>query len=212
MTENDLTYIRKLLDAGVILHPVLELGAGYGGSTSRNLVESAGFAYQGTDIAAGPNVDYIADFESEDCGAGFPEEKFGTVFVLNVLEHVFMPIRVLDNAIDLVRPGGRVVTITPCNWPVHSYPKDCQRLLPDWFDEYARRRPNLKLLEHHFEFIGRGRVENHIRAGERQLPLPWSGKWEAIYNRIVHKVFNTHGRSQWSASHVAIGAIFEKIA
>jgi 2-polyprenyl-3-methyl-5-hydroxy-6-metoxy-1,4-benzoquinol methylase len=66
-----------------------------------------GLAYQATDLAAGPGVDFIANFETGD---GLQEVleagPFGTVLVLNVLEHVFDPIAVLDNALAVTSPGG----------------------------------------------------------------------------------------------------------
>ena len=210
MTGNDLEYVRNLLSKGLIEGPVLELGGGYGGITCREIVESSGLTYQSTDIVAGSGVDFVADFEAEDCGRSFAQHRYGCVLVLNVLEHVFEPIKVLDNAISLLRHEGKVVTITPCMWPIHSYPIDCQRLLPDWFISYAERRKDVQLLDSVFEFVGYGPISAFANGLEAQLPSPWRTVFGQRYSRLVHKLFNTAGRGQWAASHVAVGAAFAK--
>lgn len=210
MTGNDLEYVKNLLATGLIEGPVLELGGGYGGTTCREIVQSTGLTYQSTDIAAGRGVDFVADFEADDCAQRFAQNQYGCVLVLNVLEHVFEPIKVLDNAISLLRPGGKVVTITPCMWPIHSYPIDCQRLLPDWFISFDKRRPNVYLLDTVFEFVGYGPISAFEQGGERHLPNPWPTNFGRWYSKAVHKLFNTSGRRQWSESHIAVGAVFAK--
>jgi len=210
MTEEDRQYILQLLRAEILQSSVLELGAGYGGSTCQEMIKSAGLDYVTTDVVAGEGVDFLADFESDACAQAFSGQQFGSVLVLNVLEHVFMPIRVLDNAVELTRPGGTVVVIVPSAWPVHNYPLDCQRLLPDWFIEFARRRPQLSLLVEHFVYVGFGPVRAHARGKEIHLPPPGRTDLHRWYSRAVHRAFNTAGRSQWCTSHVAIGAVFQK--
>lgn len=211
MTLEDLIHIKRLLETGAVIQgTVLELGAGYGGSTCQQLIEGAGLPYVTTDIHSGGGVDYVADFEDEKSLEVFGGRTFGTVLILNVLEHAFEPIRVLDNAMRLIGPGGRIVTITPSMWPIHNYPIDCQRLLPDWYREYARRRPGVVLREDVFEYVGRGPIAKHAIGDQLMLPNPWESKAFEIYSRAVHKLLNTSGRRQWAASHSAIAAVFEK--
>lgn len=211
MTNEDIEFVQRLLVCGIIRGPVLELGAGYGGETSREMVERAGLEYQTTDVCTGPGVDYVADFEADSCLSSFPHRNFGTVLVLNVLEHVFAPIEVLDNSVKLTRPGGTVIVITPCMWPVHNYPRDYQRLLPDWYITYAERRQNVRLVQSWFEFMGRGPISKFARGEEHHLPSPWRTALASIYSRAVHKCFNTSGRGHWTSTHSAIGAVFHKI-
>jgi SAM-dependent methyltransferase len=210
MTSDDLAYVEKLLRSGLLTAPVLELGAGYGGSTCRALIEGAGLTYKTTDIEAGPGVDFVADFEAPDCTAAFGAERFGTVLVLNVLEHTFLPVAVLDNAVGVSGQGGRVVVVTPSMWPVHNFPRDCQRLLPDWYVTYAERRPGVRLLDSAFEFVGKGSVASFTRDGERQLPPIATGLHDR-YSRAVHRIFRSSGRGHWTRPHSAIGAVFEKL-
>jgi SAM-dependent methyltransferase len=211
MTKEDIAFVRKLLAAGALDSPVLELGAGYGGDTCRDLVRAARLDYVTTDIVARPGVDIVADFESDDIGAAFPTQRFGAVLALNVLEHVFEPVKVLDNALKLVRRGGKVVACTPCMWPVHNYPQDCQRLLPDWHRTYAARRPHARLIEDYFEFVGKGPVSAFAVNGESHLPPPWKTDAQRLYARLVNRLFNTATRGQWAATHIAIGAVFERL-
>jgi SAM-dependent methyltransferase len=211
MMPNDLAYVKKLLVGGTIRGPVLELGAGYGGSTTRAEIEGAGLEYKTTDMSAGPGVDYAADFEADNVASAIPRADFGSVLILNVLEHVFSPITVLDNAIRITRSGGTIVTITPSMWPVHNYPRDCQRLLPDWYVTFAERRETVRLIEPLFEFVGHGLVANYSKGQLRKLPPPWRSAASSLYTRGINKLFNTASRGQWAAPHIAIGAVFQKL-
>lgn len=96
MTENDLEYVSRLMDSEIITGPVLELGAGYGGETCKNVIVGAGIEYFPTDITPSAGINFVADFESEDIERFFPPSvKFNCILALNVLEHTFNPIRVL---------------------------------------------------------------------------------------------------------------------
>lgn len=213
MTGKDIAYIQYLLRLSKLHSPLLELGAGYGGITSKEVVQASGLEYKTSDIADGPGIDYVANFEADDCARSFPSGvSFGSILVLNVLEHVFEPIKVLDNSLQLIRTGGTVVVITPSMWPVHNYPQDCQRLLPDWYLKYAESR-HCRLCEDCFEFLGWGKttIFFNSNSGARQLPPPTKNKFHLMYSRAIHKIFNTSGRGMWTANHTAIGAVFEKL-
>jgi SAM-dependent methyltransferase len=207
MTKNDFLYITRLLEENIIFGPVLELGAGYGGDTCQKLIREAGLQYFASDIAPSQGVDYIADFESEVIFEYFPENvRFKTILVLNVLEHTFNPVRVLDNAKKLLDRDGSLVIITPCIWTLHNYPIDCYRLLPNFYERYADSR-QMVLDPTSFEFLQYGLItSNQDRHGDYQFPLPAHGisYWRS---RAIHRLFNTFGRGMSSPSHVAIGAV-----
>jgi SAM-dependent methyltransferase len=156
-------------------------------------------------------VDLVADFESgeglQDVIAAGP---FGTVLVLNVLEHTFNPIAVLDNALRVTAAdGGALVVVAPATWPVHNYPIDCYRFLPDWFRRFAATR-GLSLLDESFQYVGYGRVAD-FRTPDNQdhLPAPDSrNPIHRLYSRAVHKVFNTFGRQMSQPSHVGLAGVF----
>src|SRR5271166_5410836 len=175
MVSADLAYVRRLIEDNIVSGPVLEVGAGYGGFTSRSIIEAAGLRYYGTDMAHGEGVDYKADFERpEDMAVFQPIAPLGSVLILNVLEHVFDPIKILDNAAALVRPGGSMVVLTPAVWPLHNFPMDAWRILPNFYEEYAKRR-GLKLLERYFDYIGFGPVASY-RNPDLTYSFPPPGK------------------------------------
>lgn len=211
MTESDLVYITHLLKLNVIKSPVLELGVGYGGKTCRELVQEAGLQYYGTDLSESPSVDFVADFEKPGDMKVFSQaDSFGSVLILNVLEHTFDPITILNNATVLVKPGGNLIIITPTIWYLHNYPMDTYRLLPNFYEEYSRRN-GLILEETCFEWVGIGKVRNYRDPEGRYVyPRATRSNLRDVYSRIVHKVFNTTGRGMWWPSLLAIGVVLTK--
>lgn len=214
MTEADAAYITKLLTDHVLEGPVLELGAGYGGSTCRQQVMAAGLEYSATDMTPSEGVEYVADFSNpSEAAKVFNGKKFGTVLVLNVLEHTFDPLRILDCALDLLLPNGKLVVIVPAVWTLHSYPIDCCRLLPDWYERYAATR-KCELRREYFDYVGLGRVNEVVdNEGSRHFPSPsgGTGSWSYWWSRAIHKIFNTYGRGMAFPSHIAIGAVFVRL-
>jgi SAM-dependent methyltransferase len=212
VTENDLAFVESCLESRHIRGTILELGGGYGGETCRELLTARGMKYYCTDMCEnGARVDFIAHFETgEGIETISSKVSFETVLVLNVLEHTFEPIKVLDNAASLLVVGGKIVAATPCVWPIHNYPVDCCRLLPDWYRKYAKRS-GLKLVESHFVFIGYEAI-NAFRIGDLdQFPPDHRMLGVAgLRSRIVHKLFNTYGRGMLFRPHIAIGAVLEK--
>jgi SAM-dependent methyltransferase len=208
MVGADLEYVERLLRAKAIDGPVLELGTGYDGSTCRDLVKASGLPYFGTDLHAGSGVDVVANFEHPEEMAAFRHlGPFGTLLILNVLEHTFDPIRVLDNARSLLKPGGALAVLTPAIWPLHNFPMDTWRILPNFYEEYARRR-NMRLVLDHFEYVGFGAVARFRDEDARySFPPPSQVVWKRLYGRVIHKAFNTFGRSMFHPSHVAVGAL-----
>ena len=208
MVSADLAYVERLIRSGALRGPVLELGTGYEGETCRPLVQANGFLYYGTDVQRGPHVDFVADFERPADMAVFDEVgPFGAILVLNVLEHTFDPIRVLDNAATLLKPGGALVLLTPAVWPLHSFPFDSWRVLPDFYREYARRR-GMRLLNEYFEYVGVGKVEEfRDKQGHPSFPPPSSQPWRLLFGRAVHRCFSTFGRSMFQPSHIAVGVV-----
>ena len=213
MTIDDLNWIRKLLTEKKLEEPALELGVGYGGATCRELIESAGLRYFGTDLEKTPAVDFVADFErSEDMDVFSSTGPFGCVLVLNVLEHTFDPLRVLDNAVSLLKPGGRCAIVTPSIWPLHNYPMDTWRILPNLYEEYARRK-SLILDRESFEYVGKGAVEKfRDGSGNYKYPPQCGNVARLLWSRVVHKLLYTSGKGMFFPSHVAVGALLQKPA
>ena len=212
MVDEDSAYVRKCLKAGVVQSPCVELGVGYAGPNNKALLAAAEIEYFGTDIAASDNVDYVVDFEGtrEAVGRAFGGRRFGSVLVLNVLEHTFDPIRVLDNVFSILRPEGTCIIITPTVWPLHDFPRDCWRINPNFYEEYCGRRA-LRLMPEYFEYVGFHSVDlRRDGNGTYMLPRPARSNYKMLKSKIVHRLFNTSGRAMFFPSHVSTGVVIEK--
>src|SRR5437870_11888062 len=109
MTPPDRDYLRKLIKAGHITSPCLELGAQYADLTMRSDIVASGIAYVGTDMVEGANVVVIADFNGSPASIQSrfaPYVPVGTVVIANVLEQPLKPIHMPAYACALLRPGG----------------------------------------------------------------------------------------------------------
>ena len=213
MTEDDVKFVSKIMRLGLVQSPCLELGCGYKeGVALKDLLIKAGIEHVGSDMIGGPKVDYVVNFENNDITIerSFPGRPcFGTALALNVLEHTFEPIKVLDNVLSILRPGGSCVIVTPAVWPIHDYPKDCCRLLPNFYQEYCKSR-KLRLLGDCFEYVGKGKISEFCEKGNLRFPPPSTSKFSEMKSRIIHKLFNTTGKQALFPSHVAIGCVIEK--
>jgi len=214
VTEGDVAFIKRLVAAGLIPSPCLELGTGYDGPNCKPILETRGIEHFGTDLAAGENVDIVANFEDdlEVLKMTFSkcQTPFRSALVLNVLEHTFDPIRVLDNVLSILDAKGTCVVVVPSVWTLHDFPRDCWRINPNFFEEFVRRR-GFSLNTDWFEYVGFGRIDNFRDAeGHYTLPNPIDASLGGVYSRAVHRIFNTRGRGMMLFSHVAIGAVITK--
>jgi SAM-dependent methyltransferase len=214
MTNDDVMYVEKVLSEGLVQSPCLELGVGYEeGFILKNLLLKSKMDYVGTDMVTSPAVDYVVDFEEEfsQVQQKLPQAgEFGTAFVLNVLEHTFEPVKVLDNVMNTLRPGGTCVVVTPAVWTLHSYPYDCCRLLPNFYEEYCKRR-SLELITDSFEYVGgKGTVHENQDANGYRFPKPGANQFQYWVSKTIHKLFNTTGRDMFFTSHIAVGAVIRK--
>jgi SAM-dependent methyltransferase len=211
MVEDDVKYTERLLSLGLIQSPCLELGAGYDGPTCREVIQNSDLIYYGTDMIPGEHVDFVVNFEDPvNVEKEFNSIQFNSILVLNVLEHTFDPIRVLDNVFSALASGGTCIIITPTVWSLHNYPFDCWRINPNFYEEYCKRR-GLSLLPDTFEYIGFHNVKENLDiSGSYCLPKPSQNKFNLLKSRIIHKLFNTVGRGMFFPAHVATGCVIRK--
>lgn len=211
MTGDDIRYMQKLIKSAMISDPVLELGTGYGGVTSKALLTQAGYNYYATDLQKSAEVDFVCDFENaEDLSVFQGTAPFGTILVLNVLEHTFNPVLILDNCLRLLAPDGKLIIITPSIWPLHDYPFDTWRINPNFYEEYARKR-QMCLLDNYFEYVGKGCIKDFKDLqGNYAYPFPNNSQLHRLYSRIIHCVFRTYGRGMYSPTHLAVAAVMQK--
>ncbi len=213
MTSDDAIYVERLIRQKQIQSPCLEMGVGYEGWITKNALKKAGIDYVGTDMIAGQNVDIVADFEKSEAEVRSlfrDQAPFGSVLLMNVLEHSFDPLRILDNAMALLRPAGTCIVLTPTVWPLHTFPYDTWRINPNLYEQYSVRRGH-RLVQNSLEFIGYGSVSQFKNAdGSYSYPPPKGGT--KLFNRAIHKIFATHGRAMFFPSHIATAAIIKKSA
>jgi SAM-dependent methyltransferase len=98
------TWLRSVLVAAAPTR-VVEIGARNINGSVRDLLPHPGpTSYVGVDIGAGPGVDVVAD------GATFvPTESPDVVVCAETLEHAPNAAAIVQNALAMVVPGGRVV-------------------------------------------------------------------------------------------------------
>jgi hypothetical protein len=217
----DFSYLRRLISAGEVRAPVLEIGSKdhQGGSgNARSTCEAAGLAWEGTDIAGGSGVDFTLDILDADAVAGVAR-RWPTVLVFNLLEHVYEPVVALRHAVSLVEPGGAVVVVGPSVWELHDYPRDFWRPMPDFFLEFARRH-DLELVEEHFCWL----LEHHDRiipidtlttpAGQKRFPgrdaaVEVFGAFRATASRYIQRGLDLTGRTM-HFPQIGIGVVLRK--
>lgn len=91
MTQDDLDFVLKCLDRGVIRSPCLEVGVWQNHNT-KQLLEQHDIEYLGADLSAGPGVDFQLDIAQplNMCARFFPDAPSKLFLALNLLEHTFI--------------------------------------------------------------------------------------------------------------------------
>jgi hypothetical protein len=208
---------------GFVKSPFLEVGSARVQGETPNLCDLAREFQveraQGVDLSLGTGVDFTFDFSlaHDDFMGKWEHGTFETVAVFNVLEHTFDPITVLRNALYCVMDGGSLIVVTPVIWPLHDYPGDYVRIMPQWYEAFASCF-GLKLHRDTFCWLSQfGIVKIDDLLDEERYQLPTflnSGRRDSPVrywvSRYVHRIFNTFGRSH-IFMHAAIGAAFTKV-
>ena len=101
-----------------------------------------GWKYTGVDIVAGPNVDYIIQPYQWD----IPTESYDVVLSGQCLEHVEMPWLWIKEAERVCKKDGLVILTAPWLFPIHQFPVDCWRILPDGMKVLLTKVANMSLL------------------------------------------------------------------
>ena len=212
MTNDGHEYIKLLLEKDLITSTCLEVGSAEDWCSLVPTLNNKGIRAMGSDLSPGKYVDHIIDFESDinDIRLIIQDDSpFKTILCLNVLEHTFNPILILDNLIQLLDTGGKLVLIAPVSWPLHGYPIDCWRLMPDFYTKYAEHR-NLTIDKDLFKYLGFGPVDSYRSPQSSGFPLPLRKGLYFYYSKLIHKIFNTNGRRHLFSNHLAIGLVMTK--
>ena len=123
-----LNFIKQNLRAKEVKgRSVLEAGAkNYNGSARDLVAEHKPRKYVGTDIQAGPGVDWVCD--AGNLIKEFGENSFDVVITTEMLEHVEDWRGVVHNLKGILKPGGVLyITTRSKGFPYHEYPGDFWR-------------------------------------------------------------------------------------
>jgi len=219
MVGTDDEFFKRCVDLGLVKGPLLEVGAAKIEQQAGNICDLARGMHiepvTGADIAAGHGVDVVCDFGTIDFVHDSKLGTFQTVVIFNVLEHTFDPITVLRNAISCLDQGGWALAVVPTVWPIHNFPRDYARLLPDWFEEFAKRH-DMKIAQDAFCWLsqfgmtpvrsgtnGQYEIPSFLNLGRSKSSMKY---WRS---RIGHRLLDTFGRSHWFG-HCAVGVAMGK--
>jgi SAM-dependent methyltransferase len=86
-------------------------------------------SYTAVDLAVGdPDWSYTAiDAVADLASLPFPDATFDAAVNIVTLEHVREPARVLSELARVLKPGGRLLLVTPMEWEEHQQPHDYYR-------------------------------------------------------------------------------------
>ncbi len=109
--------------------PMLDVGCGT--MPYRKLFPQA-TPYEGLEInqtrqKKNPRVTYFYDGET----IPIADDQFAAILCSEVLEHSFVPERLLSECHRVLRPGGALLLTMPFLWPEHEQPWDSQRFTHD---------------------------------------------------------------------------------
>lgn len=123
MKTNIDRYIAKLPPRSTIY----DIGSMDVNGTYKPLVEPE-WKYVGVDIEAGDNVDIImvSDFDT-----GLPDGCADAVISGQCLEHCKNPFKLVNEMFRIAKKDAYVILTAPWTFPIHRYPIDCWRILPD---------------------------------------------------------------------------------
>lgn len=85
-----------------------------------------GKEFIGTDMREGPGVDRVENVQN----LSFEDESFGSVFALNVFEHVEKFWLGFEEIQRVLRPDGILMVCCPYFFHIHDYPSDYWRFTP----------------------------------------------------------------------------------
>jgi len=84
--------------------------------------------YTGIDLKEGPGVSVVLTSPYE---FPLPDDEYDIVFSGQTFEHAGHFWKTFSEMCRITKPNGLIIVITPSRGPVHRYPVDCYRFMPD---------------------------------------------------------------------------------
>jgi SAM-dependent methyltransferase len=104
----------------------------------------SGWAYEGMDIEAGPNVDIVTD---DPYSWPIKDKTYDVVISGQCLEHTEAPWKWVQEINRVCKTGGIAIIIAPWGWEEHRYPQDCWRIFPDGMRYLLSEVAGFKVME-----------------------------------------------------------------
>ena len=211
MTNNDKVYLQKAIENGFIKKSCLEIGSALEWCSFVPFLKKYNIDASGLDIVEGKYVNYIINLEFNHSEIEKVVNKtFDTIICFNTLEHIFNPVKVLENLTNMLNKNGTLLISTPVMWPIHGYPSDFHRPLPNFYEEFAKRY-NFEIFPEYFQYLGFGPISNYRGEGKTGFPTPLHHGFKFMKDKLIHKIFNTFGREYLYPNHLAIAITLRKV-
>lgn len=207
----NLDYLKKHFPKLQNLTHVLEVGSYNLNGNCKSFIEERGLHYLGLDIQSGPDVDVIADITGDfpQLTTALGRDQFDLVICMNVLEHLYEPVKALTQMRQLLRPGGYLMVVTPLVWDLHEHPHDFYRLNPDFFKKFMKDQAMPAVPE---TFVLSVRDNRKFYSDTSALPMlipPGLRKGpQGFLVKVVCKIFLPHWYESWS--HIYLNLIMQK--
>jgi SAM-dependent methyltransferase len=82
----------------------------------------------------------------DGCHMNFRSDHFDTILNIQVLEHVYDPIRMVHEIARVLKPGGKAIFLIPQTGTLHMAPHHYYNFTRYWIEE-TMRRSNLEIVE-----------------------------------------------------------------
>lgn len=189
---------------------VLEVGCRDVNGSSKNFIKERKLSYFGIDIDNGQEVDAVVDITQDlDSIKKKVPQKFDLIICFNVLEHVFEPIKALNNMLELLNDSGYLMIVVPIVWDLHEYPYDFYRLNPDFFKKFAENN-KITILKDSFLLSTRDDCKFYKNIDELPQIIPQRFKRGIMksFLKFIHRRFMPGVYDCWP--HICLNVIYQK--
>lgn len=122
-------------------------------------------SYESVNISHEMEATYLVQ---PDQALDLGNKNYNLILAINTLEHVFCIHETIEQLISVLKPGGRVVFITPFLYRVHGSPHDYNRPTAEW---WSRELETLGLVDIQIEPLMWDAFSTGIGVSEKVGPL-----------------------------------------
>lgn len=118
---------------------ILDVGSGDINGTYKNIFSNPIFDYTGLDMEAGPNVDIVLKYPYNwSLDPRLATDTYDVVICGQTFEHAEFFWLTMVEMVRVLKQGGLLCLIVPCNYGTHRCPVDCYRFNADSMVALAR--------------------------------------------------------------------------